>query len=512
MGFPLADRAGVPGRDIERKTGQWHYASARRSARSRPRRNGRATVRILETLNESLPLPVTADMGAPARPSLFRRLLGSMAGRHPGIPPRAAVRGARRAITLCRALLSERGEVSGARLAREALAAYQGLGEPAVGIFFDLLVKEFSPDPEVVGRIAEAYRRDPSQTNLIGLQRAVEPPRQELFRRLNMAPGGTGILLELRRRLLKELAERPHYAGIDADLAHLFNSWFNRGFLVLQRIDWRTSALVLEKLIRYEAVHAIQGWHDLRRRLQADRRCYAFFHPVLPDEPVIFIEVALTRGMSARVQPLLDLDSAVADPASANCAIFYSITNCQEGLRGVSFGNLLIKQVAEDLGREFPRLKTFATLSPIPGFRKWLAGMADGRPALAGLLARLDQPGWLEDKAAAADMQRQLVRLCAYYLVRGKHGRDPLDPVARFHLGNGARLEKLNWLGDTSAIGMRRSAGLMVNYVYRLNEVERNHEAYAKEHRIAASRRFEVLARESLVARRAGALLQAPHA
>src|SRR6266581_8763077 len=145
----------------------------------------------------------------------------------------------------------------------------------------------------------------------------------------------------------------PHYAGIDADLAHLLGSWFNRGFLVLQRIDWRTPAMVLEKLIQYEAVHAIQGWPDLRRRLQADRRCYAFFHPALPEEPIIFIEVALTRGMSARVQPLLDLDSPVADPASANCAIFYSITNCQEGLRGVSFGNLLIKQVAEDLGRGF---------------------------------------------------------------------------------------------------------------------------------------------------------------
>ncbi len=469
-------------------------------------------VSIVETLNEDVLSPVTTAMNAPAKPSFFRRLLGSMTGRRPGIPPRAAVRGARRAISLCHALLSERGEVSGARLAREALAAYQALDEPSVGVFFDLLVKEFSPDPEEVGRIAEAYRKDPSQANLIGLQRAVEPPRQELIRRLNMAAGGTGILLEMRRRLLKGLAERPHYAGIDADLAHLFNSWFNRGFLVLQRIDWRTSALVLEKLIQYEAVHAIQGWPDLRRRLQADRRCYAFFHPALPDEPVIFIEVALTRGMSARVQPLLELDSAVADPASANCAIFYSITNCQEGLRGVSFGNLLIKQVAEDLGREFPRLKTFATLSPIPGFRKWLAGMADGRPELAELLARLDRPGWLEDKAAAVEMQRQLVRLCAYYLVQAKQGRDPLDPVARFHLGNGARLEKLNWLGDTSAMGMRRSAGLMVNYVYRLDHVEQNHEAYARDRRIVASRRFGVLARESLVARREAAPAQASHA
>jgi malonyl-CoA decarboxylase len=426
--------------------------------------------------------------------------------------PRAPVRGARRAISLCHALLSERGEVSGARLAREALAAYQALDESALDVFFDLLVMEFSPDPDEVGRIADAYRRDPSQANLVRLQRSVEPPRQELFRRLNVAAGGTGVLVEMRRRLLKASAERPHYVGIDADLAHLLNSWFNRGFLVLQRIDWRTSALVLEKLIQYEAVHAIQGWPDLRRRLQADRRCYAFFHPSLPDEPVIFIEVALTRGMSARVQPLLELDSAVADPASANCAIFYSITNCQEGLRGVSFGNLLIKQVAEDLGREFPRLKTFATLSPIPGFRKWLAAMADGHPELAELLVRLDGPRWFEDRAVTKEMQRQLVRLCAYYLLHAKQGPEPLDPVARFHLGNGARLEKLNWLGDTSQIGMRRSAGLMVNYVYRLDDLERNHEAYARDRRIVASRRFEVLARDSLAARRERAAAPAVHA
>jgi malonyl-CoA decarboxylase len=441
-------------------------------------------------------------MDTPTKPSLLRRLLGSITGARPGDSPRAAVRDARRAIWLCHALLSERGDVAGARLARETLAAYQGLEDLALGVFFDLLVKEFSPDPQDVVRVADAYRQDPSQPNLIRLQRAVEPRRQELFRRLNMVAGGTAVLLEMRRRVLKQLVDRPHWVGIDADLAHLFNSWFNRGFLVLQRIDWRTSAIVLEKLIKYEAVHEIQGWPDLRRRLQADRRCYAFFHPVLPDEPVIFIEVALTRGVSTRVQPLLELNSEVADPASADCAIFYSITNCQEGLRGVSFGNLLIKQVAEDLGREFPRLKTFATLSPVPGFRQWLVEKSVECPALGELLARIDAPGWLEDAAAAAEIQRQLIRLCAHYLLYAKQGRDPLDPVARFHLGNGARLERLNWLGDTSPSGMRRAAGLMVNYVYRLGEVERNHEAYARDGRVAAARRFEVLARESLVARR----------
>ena len=456
--------------------------------------------RMAETLNAQAWPPVSDSMDSTAKPSLLRRLVGSIT-RRPWMQSRTAVRSARHAITLCHALMSERGEVSGARIAREALAAYQALGETALGIFFDLLVKEFSPDPERVGRVADAYRLDPSQANLIRLQRAVESPRQELFRRLNIAAGATGVLVEMRRRLLKALGERPHYAGIDADLGHLLNSWFNRGFLVLQRIDWRTPALVLEKLIRYEAVHEIQGWPDLHRRLEADRRCYAFFHPALPDEPLIFIEVALTRGMSSRVQPLLDLESPVSDPASANCAVFYSITNCQEGLRGVSFGNLLIKQVAEDLGREFPKLKTFATLSPIPGFRRWLAGIAKDRPEVGTFLALIDSGRWFDDPAVAADIQRHLVRLCAHYLLHAKQGLDPLDPVARFHLGNGARLERLNWLGDISTMGMRRSAGLMVNYVYRLDDVERNHEAYARDRRIVAARRFEVLARESLAAR-----------
>jgi len=440
------------------------------------------------------------------KPFFVQRLLGSAPPR-PGAPSRAAVRNARGVASICHELQSQRGEGSGAFIAREALTAYQSLDEPALEVFFTILVKEFSLDPEAVGRSADAYHKEPSPGNLVHLQRAVESPRQELFRRLNMAPGGIGVLLEMRRRLLRGLSEHPHWANIETDLAHLFRSWFNRGFLVLQRIDWRTSALVLEKLIQYEAVHEIQGWHDLRRRLQADRRCYAFFHPALPDEPVIFIEVALTRGMSAKVQPLLALDSPVVDPASADCAIFYSITNPQEGLRGISFGNLLIKQVAEDLGREFPRVKTFATLSPIPGFRKWLAsgtGLREGDPRhakLAALLATLDVQDWFKDKARAAEILKQLSRLCAYYLLYVKQDDEPLDAVARFHLGNGARLERLNWLGDISAAGMRRSAGLMVNYVYRLDDVERNHEAYATERRIIASRRFGVLAKDSLLMR-----------
>jgi len=252
-------------------------------------------------------------------------------------------------------------------------------------------------------------------------------------------------------------------------------------------------------------VHEIQGWGDLRRRLQADRRCYAFFHPALPDEPLIFIEVALTRGMSARVQPLLDPDSPVLEAASADSAMFYSITNCQQGLRGVSFGNFLIKQVVEDLGRELPGIKCFATLSPIPGFRKWLAGLpaalGDERGQdVSALLSVLDSPSWLEDKSAT-EVQEKLLGLAAWYLVQAKEDQEPLDPVARFHLLNGARLERLNWMGDTSSTGMRQSAGMMVNYVYRLDEVEANHEAYARDRTIVASRRLEQRAKDSLLSR-----------
>ena len=266
---------------------------------------------------------------------------------------------------------------------------------------------------------------------------------------------------------------------------------------MLQRIDWRTSALVLERLIQYEAVHQIQGWNDLHRRLEADRRCYAFFHPALPDEPLIFIEVALTRGMSARVQPLLDAVAAVTDPARADSAVFYSITNCQEGLAGVSFGNFLIKQVVEDLGREFPRLRTFATLSPIPGFS---AGCSPTRHKASR--PRKCSPQFLKSHRRTTPLpyrrrEKRAARLCAYYLLHAKHGEDPLDPVARFHLANGAAMEaQLD--GCTSSAGLRRSLGMMVNYVYRLEDVERNHEAYAKHHKIIASRHFARQGKHSL--------------
>ena len=431
--------------------------------------------------------------------SFLRRLLGRS---------RSGVgQDTQRLVALCEALLGERGEVSGAALAREALAAYQGLDERGRGEFFDALAQEFAPSPEAVGKAADAYRYDPTPQNLIQLQEVIDTARQELFRRLNTAPGGTGALVEMRRQLLRGLKQHPAWSAIDADLLHLLRSWFNRGFLRLERIDWRTPAIVLEKLIQYEAVHAVQGWGDLRRRLEADRRCFGFFHPQLPDEPLIFIEVALTRGLSAQVQPLLDVKSPVAATAQADCAIFYSITNCQEGLRGISFGNLLIKQVAEDLKREFPRLRTFATLSPIPGFRRWL-GSTEARVQLSvgpnaelrlALLSAIEAPGWPAGEVPET-LQKLLMRLCAWYLLHAKQGAEPLDPVARFHLGNGAALERLNWLGDTSESGLARSAGMMVNYIYRLEDVEHNHERYFADHAVVASRAVEKLARKSPLA------------
>ena len=384
--------------------------------------------------------------------------------------------------SLCQELLSHRGEVAGARLAADAVRSYRALDTPETETFFDRLVTKFSPDLTAVQTAAARFDREPSLPSYLTLQRAVESPRQELFRRWNIAPGGTASLLAMRKRLLGSLKGHPERSGIDADLLHLFRSWFNRGFLVLQRIDWRTPAVILERLIDYEAVHQIQGWHDLRRRLEADRRCFAFFHPALPEEPLIFIEVALTRGMSGEVQPLIDPTSPVDDPSRADTAIFYSITNCQEGLRGVSFGNVLIKQVVDDLGGEFRRVRTFATLSPIPGFRDWLVAL-DAR--------------WtaFDPVTATPATQRELMALCAQYLLFAKRDREPADSVARFHLANGASLERLNWMADRSPTGLQRSFGLMVNYLYKPDDLERNHEVYARDYGVIASRTIERLAR-----------------
>jgi malonyl-CoA decarboxylase len=403
-------------------------------------------------------------------------------------------RGADELIALCDALLSERGEVSSARIASDAIAAYQQLSEQGRDAFFSKLLDQYAADPRDVNLAIEAYESAPSATRLSALHAAAEPRRQELFRRLNTAPGGTRMLVQMRADLLQTLGAHPDRTAVDNDLVHLFRAWFNRGFLVLQRIDWRTSALILERLIQYEAVHQIQGWDDLRRRLESDRRCYAFFHPALPDEPLIFIEAALTQGILGYVRPLLDPLSPVEDPADARWAIFYSITNCQAGLRAISFGNFLIKQVVEDLSREFRKIRKFSTLSPIPGFRTWL--MAHREMMSEPLASRLplDSPASLT--AVPDAIRDEIMRLCAYYLLRAKRGRAPLDPVARFHLANGARLARLNWGGDASAAGIAVSLGITANYIYRIADVEENHEAYAKDFKVVTSSALERQARE----------------
>jgi malonyl-CoA decarboxylase len=430
--------------------------------------------------------------------SIIDRIVGTIAAT--GIVRGPAQRRAGRLASALRTLTSERGEASGAALARRSLALYRGLDDDGRVHFFEALARDFSPDREAVLAAATAYHREASPANLATLQRVAEPPRQEVFRRMNMAAGGTAMLLDLRRALLEKMKAKPELAVVDHDLTHLLGSWFNRGFLELRRIDWGTPAAILEKLIAYEAVHEIHGFPDLKRRLERDRRCFAFFHPALPDEPLIFVEVAFVDELPSEVAPILSLESAVADPRRARCAVFYSITSCQPGLKGISFGNFLIKQVAEDLHAELPNLKIFATLSPIPGLRPWArqALQAQAREASAAPSTRAELLAALADANAfpGPALRETLEGLAAWYLTREWVEGHAADPVARFHLGNGARLERVNWGADASAKGIAQSFGLMVNYVYDLGDVERNHEEYVNRHRVAASGAVERLARE----------------
>ncbi len=398
-------------------------------------------------------------------------------------------------IEQCEALLSGRGEASGVALAQEILARYADstIG-PRIG-FFEALATTFGHDQARIDRAIAAYKSAPTPENAADLHRASEPRRLELFRRLNLAPGGTAALVRMREQLLDAMAHRDDLAVIDSDFVHLFSSWFNRGFLVLRRIDWSTSAAILEKIIRYEAVHEIQDWDDLRRRIDPpDRRCYAFFHPALVDEPLIFVEVALTREIPGAIAPILSDKREPVQPQRATTAVFYSITNCQRGLAGVTFGHFLIKQVVEEVSREVPRVTTFVTLSPAPNFADWLrrervnSGSIvlddDDRETLAGL----DTEGWWRMPELAEKIREPFLRAAAWYYLRGRNKRGlPVDAVARFHLGNGARLERLDWLADTSERALKQSYGLMVNYLYDLDYIERNHEAYAQQRTIVAS-------------------------
>jgi malonyl-CoA decarboxylase len=329
---------------------------------------------------------------------------------------------------------------------------------------------------------------------------AAEGRLQELFLQITEARDGPGFLVEIRRHLLQGLGAHPSWAAVEGGLIHVLKSAFNLGRLEFRRMDKHTPAPVLEKLIQYEAVHHIRGWRELRRRLEADRRCYGFFHPDWPGEPLAFTEVALTCGMSSMVQPLLDPESPVLGVDSCDCAIFYSVTNCREGLRGFALGSALIARVVDALRAELPGLRTFATLSPIPGFRTWLSALAkspDRFPGIVTLVAKLDESGWSEDARAAAELERDLMPLCALYLLHAKEGTDPADPVARFHLANGARLRRINWLSDVSPAGLRRSAGLTANYVYHPTDLKGNVRAYATQRRVTTTRQLERLSRRA---------------
>jgi malonyl-CoA decarboxylase len=390
-----------------------------------------------------------------------------------------------RAKRLASTLLSERGAASGALLARELHGVLGTLDAGDRHGFQRYLATEFQPDKAALRAAAERYLADTTTEAAAALAQAADPPRQELLRRMNMAPGGTGTLIAMRSEITAHLRHEPELKLLDADLKHLFASWFNRGFLELRRIDWQSPAAVLEKLIAYEAVHAIKGWDDLRHRLAADRRCFAFFHPALPGEPLIFVEVALVEGLAASMPPLLsrdvEEDTARAQAAGADTAIFYSISNCQDGLRGVSFGNFLIKQVVEELRAEFPQLKRFSTLSPVPGFRRWLTQqLAEESNPDAALLPKLARDGWWHDPEQSEPLRAALMRLCAIYLTRRPSPGNRIDPVARFHLGNGARLEQINWLGNTELRAIQESFGIMVNYLYDHDSIENNHEAFVR--------------------------------
>ena len=394
-------------------------------------------------------------------------------------------------VELCEALLSGRGEASGTAMAREVLDRYRHLDEAGRLSFFETLAKAYGPDREKLSQAIESWRAQPTDEDASDLHFASEPRRQELIRRLNRAPGGTSALVAMRADLLGAMNGHKDLAALDRDVVHLLSSWFNRGFLVLRRIDWSTPANILEQIIRYEAVHEIRDWDDLRRRIDpADRRCYAFFHPALIDEPLIFVEVALTESIPAAIAPLLAEDRQPVPVERARTAVFYSISNTQRGLGGISFGNFLIKQVVEELRRELPKLENFVTLSPVPGFMKWLK-QANDVPVSdeeRALLARLDEPDWFSNAELTSQLRALVEPLAAYYFLKARTSKGRLiDSVARFHLGNGARLERIDWLGDLSPKGLRESAGIMVNYLYRLEDIEKNHEAYANQGEVIAS-------------------------
>jgi malonyl-CoA decarboxylase len=386
-------------------------------------------------------------------------------------------------------LLAQTSETASMALAEQVVLRYAGLPATDRLGYLTFLLERLGPLRSNVELAIEAYRAGRTETALSRLARATESARKSLFRAINTAPGGTWTVLTMRADLLGHLVEHPELEPVEADLFDILSSWFNLGFILLKRIDWRSPGAVLERLIEYEAVHEIRGWGDLRRRLEADRRCFGFFHPVIPDEPLIFIEVALTEGLARSVQDLIDAAPPVAgEPTAADTATFYSITNCQPGLRGIQLGHFLINQVARMLAVELPQIRQFATISPVPGFARWLGSAAARElfsPREQAALDELGNGSWHQSPQAREALCPLLLRSCAHYLVNVKQGRYAADSVARFHLRNGARLERINWQGDTSANGLRQLHGILVNYVYDETQIAANHEAYVHDGVIA---------------------------
>lgn len=407
-------------------------------------------------------------------------------------------RALRTAVQAGQRLLSERGEANSVAIGRALIEHLGTLQGATLEGYFEHLARDLSPDPARVLQAAQAYHETPDAPRLIALGQAAEPPRQELLRRLNRTPGGTACILRLRRELLRRLPAHPQWAATEADLLHLLESWFNPGFLNMVRVDWNSPAQLLEQIIQHEAVHAIDGWDDLRRRLQPDRRCFAFFHPQLPAAPLIFVEVALLPEMPAAIAPLIDKTSPALAAERFRVAAFYSISNCEPGLRGVSLGNFLIKRVAAQLQHELPQLRRFCTLSPVPGFAAWLLASPDPaalpglrgpqqralhaaierlRARSGGELGALQQRAML-DRLDEADTAALLALAAAWLLTLAPTPAG--DPVARFHLDNGARLERLNPRADLSPKGLKQSFGLMVNYLYDLDRIELGHEMFMR--------------------------------
>ena len=374
-----------------------------------------------------------------------------------------------------------KGEVSALGYAEFLMQHCEKLDEKELITFFKLMRENFDISSLELSQAVDEYKVNSNSENLITLMKFSEPKRREIFRRCNGISRGTIRLVNLRKRLLGILKKNPELKAVDYDLVYLFKNWFNRGFLILRPINWETPAHILEKIIAYEAVHEINSWDELRLRLAPkDRRCFAFFHPAMQDEPIIFVEVALMKNIPSKIQDVLEEKRDFLEPDEANVAVFYSISNCQKGLSGISFGNFLIKQVANDLKFEFNNIKKFVTLSPVPGLRNWIKNK---KPKFEMTLEKFKK------SEQFLKVEPSLMN-CAgnYFLNSDRSDGMPNDPVARFHLGNGASLEQINYLGDTSLNGLNLSGGLMVNYLYDLDKVEENHEAYTSENKLNISK------------------------